>query len=135
MHWKKTRVSVTIWEAHGYRIVETQKLSGPPFTLEAPDHGQGPIAFDTLDTAKAHAAILNELALAQEDNARLRAELSQHRGVWPEPARVDRDDGRGIPAAFTRNGKVDLPSSDMAGENLDFGEPLEAGMPEHRQTI
>ena len=80
MEWKKTRVTVTRHEAHGFRITETLALNGNPFTLEScydPDHE--PMTFVTLQAAKEHAELLNELALVNEDNARLRAELADLR--------------------------------------------------------
>lgn len=91
MEWKRSRIVINRWEAHGFRISETRELDGPPFTLEVlhePD--QEPIGFDALDTAKAHADLLNELQLTREDNARLRAELETKNGVWPAPL-VDDD--------------------------------------------
>lgn len=115
MHWKKRIIRISVWEAHGFRITEDADGEDKPFRLESPDGD--PEWFPSLEAAKAVATLQNELEITKADNARLRAELGQRRGEWPD------DDGRGIPVAEVR------PSATIDEEDLDFGEPLEAGFP------
>lgn len=76
MEWKRTKLTVNRWTACGFRITETADIDGRPFTLESiGDDNQEPVAFESLDAAKVHAEVLNELAVIREDNARLREQL------------------------------------------------------------
>lgn len=93
MEWKRTCIRVTRWESVGgaFRISDQRELDGKDFVLESlsePD--KAPVSFGTLDSAKAHATTLNELALLRQDNVRLRGELArlQTDGSWeahPKP--------------------------------------------------
>jgi len=80
MQWTKTRISLSRWEAGGFRITETMELTGVPFTLESfhePD--QEPLTFGSLKQAQEHAKLLNNLAMVNEENARLKLELEERR--------------------------------------------------------
>jgi hypothetical protein len=69
--WKKSRL--TTWTADGgFRIVEVPDAE-LPFSLTSRD--ADPLYFPTIEQAKAVAELRNRLALAEEDNARLRSEL------------------------------------------------------------
>src|SRR5208283_2437444 len=69
--WKKSRLIT--WTADGgFRIVEVPDAE-LPFSLTSRD--ADPVYFPTIEQAKAVAELQNRLALAEEDNARLRSEL------------------------------------------------------------
>ena len=130
MNWKKSRLTVHRWESLGFVVLETLDIDGRPFTLKAlADEDQEPLGFSTLAEAQAHAALLNDLAITKANNDTLRAELARLRdgGSWerhPTPegfeppldaaaarmieSALDRNDGRGIPAALAteRNGRA-----------------------------
>lgn len=76
--WKKSKLNT--WQFGGFRIVEYPE-NELQFTLHSPY--SDPVSLATFEQAKAMAELQNRLALAEEDNARLRAELEQKQGKWP----------------------------------------------------
>lgn len=81
MQWLKSKI--TRWTSGDYRITEGDtQTSGRPFRLDLP-FPEEPEFYTTLDDAKAVADLKNLLAVTQEDNQRLRAELDAKNGVWP----------------------------------------------------
>jgi hypothetical protein len=129
MDWKKTTIRLNRWEAGGFRITETMELTGAPFTLESThDPDQDPATFGNLKQAQQHAVLMNDLALVNEENARLKREIQEQRDAehfersqleaqLQEQAQVERDtdlehdtpdteidcgeDGRGVPRSVT----------------------------------
>jgi len=79
--WKKSRL--TTWTADGgFRIVEMPGGEQVPFVLTS--RVADPVCFPTIQQAKAVAELKNKLALAEQDNARLRSELDTREGRWPD---------------------------------------------------
>jgi hypothetical protein len=110
MQWSRSKI--TRWKSTtGFMIVECpEQPQGRGYRLETRNPDDLPIYLSTLDAAKTHAAMLNELQLLREHNEQLRAELDERRqaeaferdaiaeqarreGHWSD----EEDDGRGIP--------------------------------------
>lgn len=114
MQWNRTKLTISRWEAFNFRITETGELGNGdhPYTLESLDPSippDEPTGFGTLESAKMHAELLNALAIAKEDNQRLRSELAQVRGFDAEADDTtleSDDDGRGIPKADAIAGEL-----------------------------
>lgn len=89
MQWAKSKLTVHRWTSPAFRITETLEIDGRPFTLESLNDDEEPpgsgMGFDSLEGAKAHADLLNDLTLERADNKRLRAELDERAGKWPPP--------------------------------------------------
>lgn len=105
MEWKKSKI--LRWTANGFTITEDVIGDGRPYRLESPDADDE--RFASLEAAKATAHLKNELAITKADNERLRAELAEVRGEWPDhidfgespEASFPPDDGRVIPLNVT----------------------------------
>ena len=103
MNWKKTRITLTLWQYGDFKIVENpEEEPSNRFRLDAlaePD--VAPEFFTTLKQAQQTATLRNELALVRADNQRLRRELDERRqaDAFERSAASSRDDGRGIPTA------------------------------------
>lgn len=117
MEWSRSKI--TRWKSTtGFTITESpDEPTGRGFRLETRNPDDLPVYLPTLDAAKTHAAMLNELQLLREHNEQLRAELDERRQAehfertqleaqlaeMAESARAEghwsneEDDGRGIP--------------------------------------
>jgi hypothetical protein len=106
MNWKKTRITLNVWQGADFKIVENpEEPADSRFRLEAlvePD--VGPEFFSSLKQAQNTAALRNELELVRADNQQLRMELDERRqaDAFDRIAlaqKSPKDDGRGIPTA------------------------------------
>ena len=111
MIWTKRTIKINVWEGEGgWKITEDLVGEDKPSRLQSALSDDE--WFPSLEAAKAVAVLQNKLAVTEEENRRLKAQLGEQAGIWPteeeaSPEPTDRygeiideqeDDGRGIPA-------------------------------------
>jgi hypothetical protein len=82
MNWKKTRLTLNVWQDADFKIVENPEESlERRYRLDVfgQEFPEGPEFFASLDAAKRAAATLHQLALMKAENERLRIELDERR--------------------------------------------------------
>src|ERR1017187_6492228 len=127
MQWKKSRITLNVWQDGDFKIVENPEANADErFRLDSFSAASEPEFFANLKSAQHAAAMRHELELTRAENARLRQELemAKQAAAFPAPPPP-------IPAIVPGAPRWENEDMDRAIEAVLADEPADEESPEH----